>query len=155
MSKRKQITFDLDTKVLKQIFGEKKYTQAYKNIRDFMEDNGFKHIEGSVYVSSKGMSSVAVAETLDELKLKHPYLNKSVREIHQTDVGASHSLSNQFDYDGTPGKFKDKGKSQEQEQMQEKPSVFGEINKIKAEQNAQKDNSSPQIKPKSKDDISL
>ena len=154
MSKRKQITFDLDTKVLKQILGEKKYTQAYNNIRDFMEDNGFKHIEGSVYVSSKGMSSVAVAETLDELKVKYPYLDKSVREIHQTDVGKSHSLSNQFDYDGTPGKFKSKDKSQEQEQRQEKPSVFQEINKIKAELNAQKDDNVPQIKSKSKD-ISL
>lgn len=155
MNSRKQITFDLDTKVLKEIFGKKKYTKAYYHIREFMEDNKFKHIEGSVYVSAKTMSDIAVLNVIEKLQIKYPYLEKSVREIHQTDVGKSHSLSNQFDYDGTPGKFKDKGKSQEQEQKQEKPSVFGEIKKIKAEQNAQKDNSLPQIKPKSKDDISL
>lgn len=101
------------------------------------------------------MSSVSVADTLNGLKKEYPYLSKSVREIHQTDVGKSHSLSNQFDYDGTPGKFKNKGKSQEQEQQQKKPSVFQEINKIKADLNTQKTNNSPQIKPKSKDDISL
>jgi len=41
MNRRKQITFDLDTKILKQIFGEKNYTQAYKDIKRFMLDNGF------------------------------------------------------------------------------------------------------------------
>lgn len=155
MNSRKQIIFDLDTKVLKQIFGENKYTQAYYDIKSFMLKKGFEHIEGSAYASIKGMANYKVLETLRKLKKKYPYLDKSVKRIHQADIGEFHSLDDQFHYDGTPGKFKDKGKSQEQEQKQEQPSVFGEINKIKSEQNAQKDNSLPQIKPKSKDDISL
>lgn len=155
MSRRKQITFDLDTKVLKQIFGEKKYTQAYYDIKKFMKDNNFDHIEGSVYVSSKAMTTLELTDVINELKKQCPYLEKSVRDIRQTDVGASHSLSNQFDYDGSPGKYKDKGKAQGQGQQQKKPSVLGEINKIKSEMNSQKDNDSPQIKPKSKDDMSL
>lgn len=53
MNKRKQLTFDLDTKVAKKIFGDKNYTTAYAHIRKFMENEGWKHIEGSVYMSQK------------------------------------------------------------------------------------------------------
>lgn len=108
MLKRKQITFDLDTKVLKQIHGEKNYTKAYTDIRSFMENNGFEHLEGSVYASTDNMSNHKILKTIKKLKGKHAYLEKSVKELHQTDVGESHSLSEQFDYDGTPGKYAQK-----------------------------------------------
>ena len=102
---RKQITFDLDTGVLKQIHGEKNYTKAYSDIRSFMESSGFEHIEGSAYASKSVMSNFDVLKVIDKLKEKHKYLDKSVREIHQTDIDNIHSINGQFDYDGTPGKF--------------------------------------------------
>ena len=37
MSKKKQLTFDLDTKVAKKILGDKNYTKAYADIRRFMK----------------------------------------------------------------------------------------------------------------------
>lgn len=106
---RKQITFDLDTNILKQIHGEKNYTKAYRDIRSFMESNDFEHIEGSAYASKNVMSNFDVLKTIDKLKEKHAYLNKSVKELHQTDiVGTIHSMTEHFDYDGTPGKYAQK-----------------------------------------------
>lgn len=105
MLRRKQITFDLDTNVLKQIHGEKNYTKAYSDIRGFMESSGFEHIEGSAYASKSVMSNQEMMDLIEDLKEKHEYLGKSVREIHQTDIDNTHSMSEQFDYDGTPGKF--------------------------------------------------
>ena len=108
MLKHKQITFDLDTNVLKQIHGEKNYTKAYSDIRSFMKSNNFEHIEGSVYASKDILDDSEVLEILDDLKEKHEYLDKSVKDLHQTDIGETHSLGFCFDYDGTPGKFAQK-----------------------------------------------
>lgn len=106
---RKQITFDLDTNILKQIHGEKNYTKAYSDVRSFMKNNDFEHIEGSAYASNSVMSNYDVLKTIDKLKEKHAYLNKSVKELHQTDItGETHSMTGHFDYDGTPGKYAQK-----------------------------------------------
>ena len=85
MNSRKQIIFDLDTKVLKQIFGENKYTQAYYDIKSFMLKKGFEHIEGSAYASIKGMANYKVLETLRKLKRNILTLIKALSEyIKQT-----------------------------------------------------------------------
>lgn len=103
--KRKQITFDIDTKVAKEVLGEKNYTAAYINIRDFMKSEGWVHIEGSVYMSSKPLSTTKVAHLIKGLKKQYPYLTKCIKTMHQSDISNVHSLSHLFEYDGTPGKF--------------------------------------------------
>ena len=105
MASRKQFSFDLDTNVLKEIFGENKYTQAYKDIRKFMEQNDCKHIEGSVYMSNQNMMNTDVFNLFDDLKEQYPYMVKCIRTIHQADIKNIHSLNRQFEYDGTAGKF--------------------------------------------------
>lgn len=45
MEKRKQLTFDIDTRVAKAILGEQNYTNAYAHIRRFMENEGWIHKE--------------------------------------------------------------------------------------------------------------
>ena len=105
MAKRKQISFDIDTNVGKMIFGERGYTKIYADIRRFMKKEGWRHIEGSVYMSGQPMSSSDVAYMIDSIKEKYPYLDKCVREIHQTDVSNVHSLNQYFSYDGTPGQY--------------------------------------------------
>lgn len=100
MAKRKQISFDIDTSVAKQILGEQGYTKIYKDIRRFLE--------------------------------------KCVREIHQTDVSNVHSLSRYFTYDGTSGKYErqeQKGDGHKREPF-EKPSVRDKLEKNKAYVNA-------------------
>lgn len=105
MNKRKQISFDIDTKVAKRIHGEQSYTRIYNDIRKFMEKEEWKHIEGSVYMSANPMSNSDVAYIIKEMKKQYPYLEKCVREIHQADVSNVHSLNQYFSYDGTPGQY--------------------------------------------------
>lgn len=109
MEKRKQLSFDLDTNVVKKILGEKNYTMAYANIKSYMEDEGWEHIEGSVYMSRKPISTVRVAYLINRLKKKYPYLIKCIRDMHQADISNVHSLDNLFDYDGTAGEFAGQG----------------------------------------------
>lgn len=105
MEKRKQLTFDIDTNVAKEILGEQKYRTIYSNIRNFMEREGWQHIEGSVYMSKKPLSTIKVAWLVDALKEKYPYLTKCIRDMHQSDISNVHGLHNHFEYDGTAGKF--------------------------------------------------
>lgn len=70
-----------------------------------MENVGWIHIEGSVYMSSEPLSATGVAYVIDGLKLEYPYLTKCIRSMHQADIANIHSLNHLFEYDGTPGKF--------------------------------------------------
>lgn len=114
MEKRKQLTFDIDTRVAKAILGEQNYTSVYANIRKFMENERWVHIEGSAYMSLEPLSNSKVILLLDQLKEKYPYLSKCIREMHQADISRVHSLDRYFEYDGTPGRFVQKDKQQVQ-----------------------------------------
>lgn len=106
--RRKQLTFDIDTNIAKEILGEKNYTTAYANIKNFMKNEGWLHIEGSVYMSAKPLSTTQVAHLINSLKKEYPYLTKCIKNMHQSDVSKVHSLNFHFDYDGTAGKFAQK-----------------------------------------------
>ena len=45
---------------------------------------------------------------LADLKEQYPYITKCVREMHQANISNIHSLSAEFEYDGTAGKFAQK-----------------------------------------------
>lgn len=104
-STRKQIVFDIDTKVAREILGESKYREIYKNIEKCMKENGFEHIQGSGYTSKIPISKIEVVNVISELLDDYPYLSKCVRDIRQTSVFSERSLNALFKYDGTPGEF--------------------------------------------------
>lgn len=105
ISQRKQLIFDLDTKVLEQILGPG-YRRIYDDIRKFLRTKKIEHIEGSGYSSMKPMSLVQFDHTIDELLKKYPYLTKAVKRAHEASIGSRHSLDYKFDYDGTAGEYK-------------------------------------------------
>ena len=53
---KKYLLFDLDTTALKEEFGPKRYTVAYSMIRQFLENCGFEHKQGSGYLSTESLS---------------------------------------------------------------------------------------------------
>jgi virulence-associated protein VapD len=102
---RKQISFDIDTNVVKAILGEANYTRVYMDIRNYMEMNGWIHIEGSVYMSKETVKNSDISFLIDNLEDKYPYISKCVRTMHQADISNIHTLDYHFNYDGTPGEF--------------------------------------------------
>lgn len=102
--RKKQIVFDIDTKIAEQILGVN-YRNIYKQIEKFMVKKGFNHIQGTVYESINAKSNIDINNVMVELKRLHPSLNKCVRDIRQTDISNRHSLNDMFDYDGTCGKY--------------------------------------------------
>lgn len=127
MKVRKQLSFDLDTNVLKEMFGGEKYTKAYSDIKSFMKKNDCVHIEGSVYMSNRTMSNLEVLNLLADLKEQYPYMTKCVRAIHQANISNIHSLNAEFEYDGTPGKFAAADLKQQKENIPDKTSVLARL----------------------------
>ncbi|WP_315375871.1 hypothetical protein [Oribacterium sinus] len=93
---RKQITFDLDTNALKIYYPSENWNNAYEIIRKHMTSNGFKWLQGSVYVSEKPIQAYHITRILDELIQKNSWLNVCMRDCRETTIGKEYDLNNLF-----------------------------------------------------------
>ena len=71
---RKYLMFDLDTHSLKNVFGESNYTKAYSELENTLKTYGFKHRQGSGYLSSEPFSKNKMALIYDSLSEKLRYV---------------------------------------------------------------------------------
>ncbi len=94
---RKQITFDLDTKALQKYYPGESWNNAYEVIKKHMLKNGFRWLQGSVYVSENLMETAAVTLVLTLLVKKNPWLNLCMRDCRETNIGKEHSKNHVFD----------------------------------------------------------
>ena len=84
---RKQITFDLCQEALKKYYPHS-LTQAYYDIRRFMESHGFEHRQSSAYVSLAKMMTLDVVSLAEQLAMALPWLSRCVNEIDVANIGA-------------------------------------------------------------------
>lgn len=96
---RKQITFDLDTKALEKYYPGESWNNAYDIIKRHMINNGFRWLQGSVYISEQTMTTGKVTRILRSLVKKNPWLNLCMRDCRETNVGKEHSKNHIFDKD--------------------------------------------------------
>lgn len=96
---RKQISFDLSQDALKRYYPHKQtgqdsqfFKRAYKDIRRFMEANGFERRQYSVYVSLQQRTSLDVALLAQRMGETLPWLRLCVKDITVTNIGARHSV---------------------------------------------------------------
>ena len=88
---QKQITFDLHQESLKRCYPQHP-TQAYYDIRRFMESHGFEHRQSSAYVSLDKMTTLDVVSLAEQLAMALPWLSRCVNEIDVANIGVQHSL---------------------------------------------------------------
>lgn len=91
---RKQISFDLSQDALKRYYPHKEtgqdsqfFKRAYKDIRRFMEANGFERRQYSVYVSLQQRTSLDVALLAQRMGEALPWLRLCVKDITVTNIG--------------------------------------------------------------------
>lgn len=96
---KKALNFDLDTKMLKQVYSEVSYTNAYYEIRNFLSKNGFEHRQGSGYVSRKPLTNTKILSITKEMNEEFSWLAYCLKEFDVTSVGKSHSLLDKFTKD--------------------------------------------------------
>ena len=88
---QKSLNFDLDTNKLKELYPNKSYTQAYKDIKDFLLKNGFEHRQGSGYISKEDMSELKVVSIIKDLNKNNSWLEKCCKTLDYYDVGKQYN----------------------------------------------------------------
>lgn len=89
---RKAINFDLSTKALKKYYPSKHYRGAYRDIRRFMLNNGFKHRQWSGYVSTQSITNYEISKIIAEMNNDFPWLKKCVNRFDVTDIGKQYDM---------------------------------------------------------------
>ena len=92
------ITFDLDTTTLSQEYHAPNPNNAYANIRTILEKNGFRNIQGSVYLGEENISEAHGTIAIQEITAKYNWFSKSVSNIKFYRIEAD--LNAQFIVDG-------------------------------------------------------
>ncbi len=157
---RKAINFDLDTKMLRNLYPSKNWRKAYKDIKEYMKINGFTHRQWSGYISNEPLSYQETTKILQRLVDTYEWAYDSIRIIDMSD------LSNHFDVKKLIHPQRDpEQKLQKSGLLQEVPfsekaepekvrrpmrEVFAEAQKATDEYNAKLG-----IRPSSRDDLEL
>ena len=93
---RKQISFDLDTKALKEYYPKGNWREAYQVIKNHMKTNGFIWQQGSVYVSKKEIETLDIAIMLKKLIKQNPWLHKCMRDCKIAEIGKEYNQNHLF-----------------------------------------------------------
>ncbi len=88
----KAFNFDLSVRALQENYPGTNYRQAYQDIRQFLEDNGFEHRQGSGYRSINEMSDIEVTLLVVRLGRSFPWLGKCVKHFDVTNIGSNYDL---------------------------------------------------------------
>ncbi len=81
MADRYQITFDMDTKLLEELYHGNNYNNAYADIRTVLNKYGFRNIQGSVYIGDEGVSEAHGTMAIQELTAKFSWFNPCISNI--------------------------------------------------------------------------
>lgn len=87
---RKLICFDLDTSLLQSFYPKGDYRRAYKDIRNFLKQDGFLHRQGSVYISKKSLSESDVTDTLNRMFKKYSWLDICTNKLDVSNIDKSY-----------------------------------------------------------------
>ena len=134
MSKRKAINFDLDTKKLKQHYPNRNYRQAYKDIKSFLENNGFKHRQFSGYISNTEISDTKMIKIVNSLQYKFSWFGKCVRRFDVTDIGKEYDMTKYINTDNTKSRHLDIDKNSPMANKQNEPQKHSLLKKLDEKQ---------------------
>ena len=86
--------FDLDTNVLRSIFGyeDTQYTKGYREVGRVLNELGFEHRQGSGCVSEEPISIFRAVDTAKILSKSLPWLKDAVKKFDVTEVGMQWDL---------------------------------------------------------------
>jgi len=77
----RSIHFDLNINKLKKYYPNKNYTNAYEDIRKFLTNNGFEHIQGSGYISKEKLDPPEIENIIEKLTIEYPWIQASCKKL--------------------------------------------------------------------------
>jgi len=92
------IVFDLDTKLLEQHYHNASWRNGYADIQRVLSCHRFNNIQGTVYLSERGIRQAHGTLALQEVAIRYPWFEKSVSNVQFYDL--ADDFNAQFIIDG-------------------------------------------------------
>jgi len=86
------VTFDIDTNCLGDNYHNNSSTNAYGDIRKFMEANGFTWQQGSVYFGKETINAVTCVMVVQKLALAYPWFATYVKDVRMLRIEENNDL---------------------------------------------------------------
>lgn len=86
------ITFDLDTNMLEQAYGNASWRNAYSDIRTHLKANGFDWQQGSVYFGDDSVDAIKCVMVVMDLSKRFPWFSTAVRDIRMLRIEENNDL---------------------------------------------------------------
>jgi len=92
------IVFDLDTKLLEQHYHNASWRNSYADIQRVLYRHRFNNIQGTVYLSERGVRQAHGTLALQEVAIRYPWFEKVVSNVQFYDL--ADDFNAQFIIDG-------------------------------------------------------
>lgn len=92
------IVFDLDTKLLEQHYHNSSWRNSYADIQRILYRHKFTNIQGTVYLSERGVRQAHGTLALQEVAIRFPWFDKCVSNVQFYDL--ADDFNAQFIIDG-------------------------------------------------------
>jgi virulence-associated protein VapD len=92
------IVFDLDTKLLEQNYHNNSWRNGYADIQRVLYKHRFSNIQGTVYLSERGVRQAHGTLALQEVAIRFPWFDKCVSNVQFYDL--ADDFNAQFIIDG-------------------------------------------------------
>jgi len=92
------IVFDLDTKLLEQHYHNASWRNGYADIFRVLSRHRFNNIQGTVYLSERGVRQAHGTLALQEVAIRYPWFDKCVSNVQFYDL--ADDFNAQFIIDG-------------------------------------------------------
>ena len=92
------VTFDLYTSCLEIECHNTSSTNAYGDIRKFMEQNGFIWQQGSVYFGNDTMNAVKCVMTVQKLSKSYPWFSACAKDIRMLRIEENNDLMDAINF---------------------------------------------------------
>jgi virulence-associated protein VapD len=86
------ITFDIDTNCLGEQYHNDSSTNAYGDIRKFMEANDFEWQQGSVYFGNENINAVKCVMTIQKLSKEYSWFSACVKDVRMLRIEENNNL---------------------------------------------------------------
>jgi virulence-associated protein VapD len=86
------IVFDLDTKILEQVYPNESWRNAYQDVRRILEAKGFDWPQGSPYFGNDTVDAVTCVLAVQALKKEFNWFAAAVRDIRMLRIEENNDL---------------------------------------------------------------
>ena len=86
------IVFDFDTEMLKQLYPNSSWNNAYTDVRNYLTSRGFEWTQGSAYFGDETVDAVRCVRVVQRMSKKFPWFSPSVRDMRMLRIEENNDL---------------------------------------------------------------